>query len=133
MKTKRPAVLSMAIILLILASLWNLFATLLLTAGPAPAPAIVVYGSAVLGALGLVAAWGLWKLTRWGKVLSILVSALSGLELGVGGIVNTGSPRDTVIAWALLAVSAAIIVLVLVPSARTALATGRRQRAQEQE
>jgi hypothetical protein len=125
MKTKRPAVLSIAIILLTLASLWNLSATLLLNNGPDPAPPVVVYGSAVLGVLGLVAAFGLWKLKRWGMLLAIIVSALSGAGLGVGGIVYAASPRDMVIAVVLVALSALIIVLVVFPSARQAYAAER--------
>jgi hypothetical protein len=130
MKTNRPAVLSIAIILLTLASLWNLYATLLLNNGPDPAPPIVVYGSAVLGALGLVAAFGLWMLKRWGMLLAIIVSVLSGTGLGVGGIVYTASPGDTVIAVVLVALSILVIVLVVLPSARHAYAVKRVRVAQ---
>jgi hypothetical protein len=121
MKTKLPAVLSIAIILLILTSFLFWVAVFLPVNGSNPGPPVVVYGSVVLGVLGLVAAFGFFKLKRWGMGLSILVSAPSAF-LGAGGIVFAALPLVKGLGAVLVALSVLIIVLVVFPSARAAYA-----------
>jgi len=86
MNKQRPAVLSIAIILLILTSFLFWVAVFLPVNGSNPGPPVVVYGSVVLGVLGLVAAFGLFYLKRWRMWLAIGVSVFSAF-FGAGGIV----------------------------------------------
>jgi hypothetical protein len=123
MKTKHPAVLNIAIILLILASLLFWETVFFRVDGGNPGPPVVVYGSVVLGVLGLVAALGIFSLKRWGMWLAIGVSVFSVL-LGVGGIVYSYSPLTKGLCIVLVALYVLIIVLVVLPSARQAYAAG---------
>ena len=91
METKCPTVLSIAIILLILASLLSWLIVFLPGESNDPGSLVVLYGSVVLGVLGLVAAFGIFNLKRWGMWLAIGVSVFSAL-FGVGGIANSSSP-----------------------------------------
>ena len=119
MKTKLPAVLSIAIILLILTSFLFWVAVFLPVNGSNPGPPVVVYGSVVLGVLGLVAAFGIFYLKRWGMWLSIGVSIFSAF-FGVGGIASSSSPLTKGLCIVLVALYVLIIVLVVLPSARQA-------------
>lgn len=86
MKTPCPAVLSIAILFLILASL--LFWVVVFLPIDNPGPSVVAYGSVVLGVLGLVAAPGLWNLKRWGIWLAMGVLVFSAF-FGIGGSVSS--------------------------------------------
>jgi peptidoglycan/LPS O-acetylase OafA/YrhL len=122
MKTQRPAVLISAIVLLLTQEILLGFAPFFPDKNPDPGSVIVVSGGVVLvEVLGLVAAFGLWKLKRWGMRLSIIVSILSA-SLSAGGIVFATSPIVKGLGVVLIALCALIIVLVLVPSARQAYA-----------
>jgi peptidoglycan/LPS O-acetylase OafA/YrhL len=123
-ETKYPTVLSIAIILLILASL--LFWLIVFLPGESndPGSLVVLYGSVVLGVLGLVAAFGIFSLKRWGMWLAIGVSVLGAL-FGVGGIANSSSPLTKGLCIVLVALYALVIVLVVLPSARAAYVAER--------
>jgi hypothetical protein len=86
MKTPHPAVLSRAMLFLILASL--LFWVVVFLPIDNPGPPVVVYGSVVLGGPGLVAAPGLWNLKCWGIWLAMGVSVFSAF-FGIGGSVSS--------------------------------------------
>jgi peptidoglycan/LPS O-acetylase OafA/YrhL len=119
MNKQRPAVLSIAIILLILASL--LFWLIVFLPGESndPFELVVLYGSVVLGVLGLAAAFGIFSLKRWGMWLAIGVSVFSAF-FGVGGIASPSSPLTKGLCIVLVALYVLIIVLVVLPSARQA-------------
>ena len=68
MKTSRPAVLTLAALLLGLLSLSSL-ATPLLVGPPLPVKVLAV----VTGLIGLLAAYGLWQAKRWGMIIAIIV------------------------------------------------------------
>jgi hypothetical protein len=124
MKTQRPAVLSIAIMLLILASLLFWVTVFLPIDGSNPGPPVVVSGSVVLGVLGLVAAFGLFSLKRWGMWLAIGVSVFSAF-FGAGGMVYSSDAIAKGLGGLLVAMSALVIVLVVLPSARAAYAAGK--------
>jgi uncharacterized membrane protein (DUF2068 family) len=116
MKTTRPTVLSIAIILLFLLSLLNMLANFLPDDNPDAAPLFVEYGIIVLGVLALVAAFGLFKLKRWGMLLAVSVSVLNAF-LWVGAI-PADSPLIKGFGVMLVALNTLIIVLVVLPSMR---------------
>ena len=125
MKTKCPTVLSIAIILLILASLL-FWLTAFLSPDPSrdPGSPVVLYASVVLGVLGLVAAFGIFNLKRWGMWLAIGVSVFGAL-FGAGGIAYSSSPLTKSLGMVLVALYALVIVLVILPSTRAAYVAER--------
>ena len=70
MNTQRPPAVTVAVVLLALLSVVNMVPPSLM-ASPAEAsevPAFVTYLGVILGVVGLVAAYGLWALKRWGRL-----------------------------------------------------------------
>ncbi len=120
MNTQRPTTVTVAAILLALLSAFSVV-SIFIPAFSEGVPAVVVYGGAVLGLLGLVAAYGLWMLKRWGVWLSIILSALNLLSAGPG-IAFAPTTALFVFATAGVVGSALIIVLVLMPVSRRAVA-----------
>jgi hypothetical protein len=88
-------------------------------------PMFVIYSGIVLGIVGLVAAAGLWMLKKWGLWLTIIVNVLGALSVAPGLVV---APNAVLQAAALVGVliSALIIVLVVLPPSRRALATAHQ-------
>ena len=88
-------------------------------------PAVVLYSGIVLGVAGLVASAGLWMLKKWGLMLTIVVNVLGGLSAapGVGAAPNAALQAA---ATAGVLISALIIVLVVLPSSRRALASAHQ-------
>ena len=116
MKTPRPLALTLAAVLLVLISLGSLATPLL--GGP---PVVVKVLSVAMGLLGFVAAYGLWNKKRWGMVVAILVSTLNALS-GVPGLFVQPNLPAALAAAVGIALSILIIVLTVLPSARTAYA-----------
>jgi hypothetical protein len=122
----RPLPVSVAAILLVLLSLFDLpFPWLLLFPGVEGPPAFVIYSGIVLGIVGLVVAVGLWMMKTWSFWATIVVAVLN-LLLGTPGVVlgPTAALRVTVLGTEVVAVL--IIVLVVLPSARHALTTAEQ-------
>ncbi len=96
-------------------------ASTLIPAFSSGVPAVVVYGSAVLGLVGLVGAYGLWTLKRWGVWLTIVVSVLNILSAAPG---IAFAPTTVLFVGAIVGVVgfALIIVLLLLPTSRRAFA-----------
>jgi hypothetical protein len=84
-------------------------------------PAIVLYSGIVLGVAGLVASARLWMLKKWGLWLTIIVNVLSGLSAAPGLVVAPNAALQAAVIAGVL-ISALIIVLVVLPSSRRALA-----------
>lgn len=124
MKTKRPPVLIMAMILMILASLCMGLTSFLPDKGSDPGSPVMAYGSVVLGVLGLAAAFGLWNIRRWAMWLSISVSVLMAL-LAAGGIAFAASPLIKGLATVLVVLNVLTVVCVVLPSARQAYVSER--------
>ena len=115
----RPMPITVAAILMVLVSLVGLPGPLL--PGSEEVPAVVIYGGIVLGIVGLFAAVGLWLLRKWGLWLTVVVSVLNLLS-AAPGIVFAPSVAVLVFAAVGVVVPALIIVLVVIPSSRRALA-----------
>ncbi len=116
MNSQRPLSISIAAILLALLSAQNVVVPLMPGAVEG-IPAFVIYLAVALGVVGLVAAYGLWRLKQWSVWLVIPVSVLNILSAwpGVGGAPTTllfVAAIVTVVGFAL------IVVLVLLPSSR---------------
>jgi hypothetical protein len=73
----------------------------------------------VEGAAGLISALGLWRLSKWGLWLTIIVSVLSILD-AAGGVVGAPNTALQVAATITVVGFVLIIVLVVLPSSRRA-------------
>jgi hypothetical protein len=113
MRHQRPAVLTAAIAICVVNSLGNI-ATL---ASPVPRP--VAYTSLVLAPIGVIGAIGLWRLMRWGALLSTGVLALTAL-LAAPGIVVAPILIWHAFAAVIMILDFAGIALIVVPSSRRA-------------
>jgi hypothetical protein len=121
----RPLPVTVAAILLALFSvLWDLSFPLWAQAitREEEIPVFIVYFTVVVGVAGLVGAAGLWMLRKWGLWLAIVVSVLNLLD-GASGVVGAPYPALQVVSTVIVVVFALIIVLVVLPSSRHALAT----------
>ena len=122
----RPLPLTVAAILLVLLGLMNFpFPWWVLFPGVEDPPAFVIYSGIVVGLVGLVVAAGLWMLKTWSLRAAVIVCVIN-LLVGAPGVVMgpTAALRATVLVTEVVAVF--IIVLVVVPSSRRALATADR-------
>jgi hypothetical protein len=115
----RPPPVSVAAITQALFSLLSLPGPLL--SGSEGVPAVVLYSVIVQGGVGLVASAGLWMLRNWGLWLTIIVNALGALS-AAPGVVAAPNAALQAAAIAGVVVSALIIVLVVLPASRRAVA-----------
>src|ERR671915_1290112 len=118
----RPLPLTTAAILLALLSVMNVVAPLFPTEG---IPAIVVSLAVVVGVGGFVGATGLWLLRKWGLWLTIVVSVLNILS-AAPGLTEAPNAALQVAATVTVIGFALIIVLVVLPSSRRALASAEQ-------
>jgi hypothetical protein len=119
----RPLPVTVAAILLALFSLLSLPGPLL--PGSEGVPAVVLYSGILLGVAGLVASAGLWMLKNWGLWLTIIVNVLGALSAAPGLVVAPNAALQAAAIVGIL-ISALIIVLVVLPSSRRALATAEQ-------
>src|SRR5215203_4499753 len=120
--SRRPLALSVAAILLVLLSLFNFpWPFELLFPGAEEPPAFVIYSGYVVGIAGLVAAIGLWMLKPWSYWATIVVCVLNFL-LGAPGVVFAPGAALKVLIAVTEVVAVLIIVLVVLPDSRRALA-----------
>jgi hypothetical protein len=123
----RPQTVTVAAILLALISVPNLLFPLWAEAIPREevVPALVVYTTVVVGVAGFLGAAGLWMLRKWSLWLTIVVCVLNVLDAAAG---VAGAPNAALQAAATVMVVgfALIIVLVVLPSSRQALAAGEQ-------
>lgn len=115
MTLKRPALVSVAALICVLSSA-AAFTTL---ASPVPGP--VAYGSAVVAVLGLVGAYGIWRLRRWGAVLSVVFLAVNSF-LAAPGIPFASNIGLHLFATVTVVCDLAAIALVVLPASRRAYA-----------
>ena len=123
--TRRPPAVTVAVVLLALLSVVNMVPPSLM-ASPAEAsevPAFVTYLGVILGVVGLVAAYGLWALKRWGVWLTIILSAVNIL-LSVPPLLFGPTVAIQVVNIVSDVAFALIIVLVLLPASRRAYTSG---------
>ena len=88
-------------------------------------PAFILYSGYVLGVVGLVVAVGLWMLKAWSYWATIVVCVLNFLLGAPGVVLAPGAALKAVIAVTEV-VAILIIVLVVLPDSRRALATGEQ-------
>ena len=122
----RPLPVTVAAILLVLLSLSDfpwLFE--LLFPGVEEPPAFIIYSGYVEGIVGLVAAIGLWMLKPWSLWATIVVCALN-LLLGLPGLLFAPGAALKVLIAVTEVVAVLIIVLVVLPDSRRALADAER-------
>ena len=122
----RPLPVTVAAILLVLLSLFGFpWPWLLLFPGVEPPPAFLNYIGFVLGIVGLVVAVGLWMLKAWSYWATIIVCVLNFL-LGVPGVFLGPTAGIQVLSAVLGVVAILIVVLVVLPDSRRALAGAQR-------
>ena len=119
----RPQGVTIAAILLVLLSLFNFpWPWLLLFPWAQPPPAFVFYTGFALGIVGLVVAVGLWMMKAWSYLATNMVCVLN-LFSGAPGVVFGPTDGVRVLNAVLEVVALLIIVLVVLPDSRRALAT----------
>ena len=124
----RPLPVTVAAILLVLLSLSNFpwLYDFLFAAGEFEGPpAFILYSGYVVGIVGLVAAVGLWMLQKWSYWTTIVVCALNFL-LGAPGVVFAAGAALKAFIAVTEVVAILIIVLVVLPDSRRALADAER-------
>jgi hypothetical protein len=121
--SRRPLALSVAAILLVFLSLFDFpWPYEILFPGVEEPPAFVIYSGYVLGTVGLVVAVGLWMLKRWSYWATIIVCVLNFLIGAPGVVMAPGAALKDLIAVTEV-VAVLIIVLIVLPDSRRALAT----------
>jgi hypothetical protein len=122
----RPQAVTIAALLLVLLSLFNLpWPWLLLFPWAEQSPALIIYTGYVLGVVGLVVAAALWMMKAWGYTATIAVCVLNLLS-GAPGVVLGPTAGVRVLSAVLEVVALLIIVLVMRPSSRRALEAGQQ-------
>jgi hypothetical protein len=116
----RPVAVTLAVALSVFLILGNLAGPLLPSgSGDNTVPTFVIILGVVLGVIGIAAAIGLWQLRRWGMILTVVISVLNLLS-SAPGVVAGPDTGIKILAGASVLVSAAVIVLALLPEARRA-------------
>ena len=121
----RPLPVTVAAILLVLLSLTNfpwLYEFLFAAGEFEGPPAFILYSGYVVGVAGLVAAVGLWMLQKWSYWVTIVVCVLNFLLGAPGLVMAPGAALKAFIAVTEV-VALLIIVLVVLPDSRRALAS----------
>jgi peptidoglycan/LPS O-acetylase OafA/YrhL len=123
----RPQLVTIAVVSLALLSLLNftspLFTSPLFTSPllQTDYPTIVLFLGIALGVLGLLAAGGLWRLRRWGLLLTIVVSVLNILLAAPWIAVESQATGKLLVGVAVVGF-ALVLFLVMRPNSRRAFA-----------
>ena len=126
MNTRRPLTLILAIVLLALLSLFGLYTPF----GPNGPPLVIVLYAFIVGGVGsLIGAFGLWKLKRWGLLLSSILSALA-LLWTIPGLFIPKTLGGKAISMGVIVFYALVLVLAALPATRKAVAAARAPVAQ---
>jgi hypothetical protein len=124
--SSRPLPVTVAAILLVLLSLFNFpWVYEIFFPGAEGPPAALLYSGYVVGVVGLVAAVGLWMLQKWSYWSTIVVCVLNFL-LGAPGVVFAAGAALKAFIAVTEVVAILIIVLVVLPDSRRALADAGR-------
>jgi len=127
MNTARPATVTLATVLLAALGLFDLSAPLVPLG--LHFPLIAMAAIMAVGVGDLVAAFGLWKLKRWGRLLALVVSALTILAAAPGPFI--GPTAGQVLTLVLIVSYALVLVCLALPATRKAYAAVRAPMAQE--
>jgi uncharacterized membrane protein len=117
MRNQRPAALIAATVICVLNSLGNLAIL------PAPLPRPLIYASGLAALAGLVGAFGLWRLKRWGAPVSAVVLAVTALLAAPGIVFAPVLPLQVVAALTVLLDIAGMVLIFHPASRRTTRAT----------
>ena len=120
MRNQRPAALIAAIAICIVNSVGNLAAF-----GAPPIPRPVAYASLALALIGLFGAFGLWRMKRWGALVSAAVLVLTAL-LAAPGVALAPIPELRVVAAVTVILDVAGILLLVLPASRRVYAVPTR-------
>lgn len=121
----RPMPVTLAVVLSVLVIIANFVSPALPQgSGDDKVPTSVIVVGVVLGVLGIAAAFGLWRLHKWGYIATVVVSAVN-LLLAVPGIFAGPYAWIKALAAVFVLACALIIVLVTRPDARRAYRLGR--------
>src|ERR687884_548868 len=122
----RPLPVTIAAILLVLLSLTDCPGLyFFLFPGAEEQPAFFLYLGYVVGVVGIVAAVGLWLMKRWSFWLTIVINVLNFL-LGLPGVLFAPGVALKAFIAVTEVVAILIIVLVVLPDSRRALADAER-------
>ena len=122
----RPLPVTVAAILLVLLSLFDFpWPYELLFPGGEEPPAFILYSGYVVGVVGLVVAVGLWMMKAWSFWATIVVCVLNFLFGLPGLLFAPGAALKALIAVTEI-VAVLVIVLVMLPTSRRALAAAER-------
>jgi hypothetical protein len=122
----RPLPVTVAAILLVLLSLFDFpWPYEILFPGAEEPPAFILYSGYVVGVVGLVVAAGLWMLQKWSYWATIVICVLNFLFGLPGLLFAPGAALKALIAVTEV-VAVLIIVLVMLPDSRRALADAER-------
>jgi hypothetical protein len=127
----RPQTVTIAAILLVLLALsdfpwlFDFLFGFLIPPGDEGPPAFILYAGYVVGIVSLVVAVGLWMLKAWSYWATIVVCVLNFLLGAPGVIFAPGAALKAVIAVTEI-VAVLVIVLVMHPTSRRALAAAER-------
>jgi hypothetical protein len=121
----RPPTVTVAAILLVLLSLFDFpWPYMLFFPGAVEPPAFIIYSGYVVGIVGIVVAIGLWRLNKWSYWATIVVCVLNFLSGAPGVVFAPGALKAVIVVGEIVAVL--IIVLVVLPSSRGALAAAQQ-------
>jgi hypothetical protein len=117
----RPPTVTVAAILLVLLSLFDFpWPYMLFFPGAVEPPAFIIYSGYVVGIAGIVVAIGLWMMQKWSYWATIVVCVLNFLSGAPGVVFAPGALKAVIVVGEIVAVL--IVVLVVLPSSRRALA-----------
>jgi hypothetical protein len=121
----RPPTVTVAAILLVLLSLFDFpWPYMLFFPGAVEPPAFIIYSGYVVGIAGIVVAIGLWMMQKWSYWATIVVCVLNFLSGAPGVVFAPGALKAVIVVGEIVAVL--IIVLVVLPSSRGALAAAQQ-------
>jgi hypothetical protein len=121
----RPPTVTVAAILLVLLSLFDFpWPYMLFFPGAVEPPAFIIYSGYVVGIAGIVVAIGLWMMQKWSLWATIVVCVLNFLSGAPGVVFAPGALKAVIVVGEIVAVL--IIVLVVLPSSRGALAAAQQ-------
>ncbi len=114
----RPTALKIAAVLSVLMNAFSIISSLPLLAvgataanrSPDSPPYFIILIALLMGVVGIVASYGVWKQQRWGIVLAIVANLLNGLSAAPGILFASG---PGMMATAVVTVIVCILIIVL--------------------
>jgi hypothetical protein len=125
MNPQRPLAITVAVIIHAVLSMADILLSIPFLSGAAlpddGPPLFIIVLTLIIGLVGLVTAWGAWKLKRWGSVSTIVLRVLDGLA-SVPGIFFAPSLGLQIGATVGVIFSFVVIWLLLMPTTRRIMA-----------